>query len=367
MKPMVVLVGVTVPMSLSLMGARLALMADRGWDVHVAVGEPVPDLYLPDPRVTVHVVPMTREITPVADLRTLRDWSALIARLRPTIVVGATPKAAFVSMIAARRRGVPHRVFEAWGARWDGVAGRRGATLRAADRLTVRCATQTVAVSDSLADLMVAERIAAARPLVIGHGATQGVDLDVFRPRGADDPEPGPVVGFVGRLAADKGLRDLPPVLALVRQSVPEAELVLAGEADAADPLDESTRQWLDDDPRNRRVGQTSDVAGFLRDIAVLCFPSQREGLPNAVIEAAAAGIPVVAWDVTGVRDAVVDGVTGYLVPRGDHGVMAARIATLLGDDGLRSRMGAAAQSLAADRFDSRAVQSGFVDFLASL
>lgn len=363
----VVLVGVTVPMSLSLMGARLVLMADRGWDVHVAVGEPVPPSYLPDPRVTVHVVPMTRDITPGADLRTLRDWSALIRRLRPDLVVGATPKAAFVSMIAARRRGVPHRVFEAWGARWDGVAGRRGAILRAADRLTVRCATQTVAVSHSLADLMVATGVASVRPLVIGHGATQGVDLEVFRPRSADEPTPGPVVGFVGRLAADKGLRDLPPVLALVRESVPEAELVLAGEADAADPLDESTRRWLDDDQRNRRVGQTDDVAGFLRGISVLCFPSQREGLPNAVIEAAASGIPVVAWNVTGVRDAVIDGVTGYLVPQGDQAAMAARIATLLVDAPLRSRMGAAARSLAGDRFDARRVQAGFVDFLASL
>lgn len=367
MRRTVALVGVTVPMSLGLMGARLSLMADRGWEVHVAVGEPVPDIYRPDSRVTVHVLPMTREITLLADIKALWEWSALIRRLKPTLVVGATPKAAFASMIAARRRGVPHRVFEAWGARWDGVVGPRGSLLRAADRLTVRCATRTVAVSDSLADLMLAERIAAERPLVIGHGATKGVDLDRFHPRGAGEPEPGPTVGFVGRLAADKGLRDLPLVLGLVRQSMPEAELALAGESDRADPLDEETRAWLDGDVRNRRVGQTDDVAGFLRGIAVLCFPSQREGLPNAVIEAAATGVPVVAWDVTGVRDAVVDGVTGYLVPQGDHAAMAERITELLSDEPSRGRMGAAARSTAGDRFDARAVQAGFVDFLARL
>lgn len=361
---MVVLVGVTVPMSLSLLGSRLALMADRGWEVHVAVGEPVPAKYQPDPRVVVHIVPMTRQMTPVSDVRSLWDWSALIKRVRPTIVVGATPKAGLLSMLAARRRGVRHRVFEAWGARWDGVPGTRGRILRVADRLTVRSASHTVAVSDSLADLFIKEQVAPQRPRVIGFGGTQGVDVQRFNP--ASEAVTEPVVGFVGRLAADKGLTDLCEAMSIVRASIPGAQLEIAGEADAADPLDEETGSWLAQDPLNRLIGQTDDVPTFLRSLSVLCFPSHREGLPNAVLEAAATGVPVVGWDVTGVRDAVINGLTGYLVPLGDHETMAKRVIELLQDPERRATLGAAARSFACDRFDSRLVQTAFVDFLAA-
>jgi len=364
----VVLVGVTVPMSLSLLGDRLTMMVDLGWEVHVACGEPVPSQYRPDPRVVVHQIPMTRDISPISDLRSLRDWSDLIGQIKPTHVIGATPKAGFMSMLAARRRRVPNRVFEAWGARWDGAQGIRGAILRAADRVTVASATQTVAVSDSLADLFLARRISNCRPVVLGHGATQGVDVARFfpgheRPRGA---LPG-TVGFLGRLAADKGIADLGVVMDLVRAVMPDTRLWVAGELDSADPVNERTQAWLTTSAHNTLLGQMVEVPAFLRSVDVLCFPSHREGLPNAVIEAAACGVPAVAWDVTGTRDAVIDGQTGFLVPLGNHDAMAGRITQILNDSQLAHRLGVASRDVARERFDSRLVQAAYVDFIARL
>lgn len=366
MAPGSVVFGLTVPMSLSLLGHRMAALADLGWRVHVVIGEPVPPEYTPDPRVTVHLIPTSREVSPIADARCLREWTRLLKSLSPTMVIGATPKAAFIAMLAARRAHVPIRVLESWGARWDGDSGPRALLVRQADRLAARCATVTIAVSDSLADLLVSSGVCRQRPTVLGFGGTKGVDLARFTPATQERTGP-PVVGFVGRLAADKGINDLRTVMELVRTTVPDARLEYAGAQDSADPIDPATSGWLHHDLRNHGVGQVVDVPGYLQGIDVMCFPSHREGLPNAVIEAAACAVPVVAWDVTGVRDAVADGVTGYLVAPGDHAAMAARVLQLLQDPDLRSTMGAAARARAAERFDAVAVQRAFIAFITGL
>lgn len=363
MAPRSVVFGLTVPMSLSLLGNRLATLADLGWQVHVVVGEPVPPVNRPDPRVTVHVIPMSRAIAPVPDLRCLRAWTRLLSAIKPTHVVGATPKAAFISMIAARRAGVPTRIFESWGARWDGAAGPRALLVRQADRVAARCATATLAVSDSLADLLRDSGVCRERPVVLGFGATQGVDLTRFLPRSGES-EGAPVVGFVGRLAADKGINDLKAVMDRVRVVLPEARLDYAGSEDAADPVDPAAGDWLRQGAGNHGAGQVEDTASFLQGIDVMCFPSHREGLPNAVIEAAACGIPVVAWNVTGVRDAIIDGVTGFLVPLGNHDAMATHVIRLLDTRDLRNQLGVAARAMVAERFDARQVERAFINFL---
>src|SRR5204862_7010979 len=83
---------------------------------------------------------------------------------------------------------------------------------------------------------------------------------------------------------------------------------------------------------------------------------SLKEGLPRALMEAAAAGRPAVATDVGGNREVIVDGVTGFLVPVGDAEALADRLARLLGDPALCRRLGAAARARAARLYDERAV-----------
>ena len=80
------------------------------------------------------------------------------------------------------------------------------------------------------------------------------------------------------------------------------------------------------------------------------------EGFPRVLMEAAATGLPTVATDIRGCREAVVDGVTGSLVPLRDPGALAQAILRMLGDPALRDRYGAAARKLAEERFDQRMV-----------
>ncbi|MDO9486042.1 MAG: glycosyltransferase family 4 protein [Actinomycetota bacterium] len=357
----VIVFGLTVPMSLTLQGNRFGLLADAGCEVHVVLGEPLPENAVVDPRVQVHVIAMTRSIAPFADFKSLLAWRRFLKQLRPSHVVGATPKAAFLSMLAARNAKVPHRILEVWGGRWDGFQGSRARLLRLTDTMAMSAATEVIAVSNSLADLVVSAGLSNQRPIVLGYGGTQGVDLEQFH--AADEPVE-PTVGFLGRLAADKGIDDLRAVMALVHEVLPDVRLRVAGDFDSADPIDLNTREWLEADARVTLVGHVAEVPKFLRSISVLCFPSHREGLPNAVIEAAASEVPVVAWNVTGTRDAIIDGQTGALVPLGNIAQMADRICTLVSDAGIRAEQGRAARALVAERFEASKVQQSFVRHL---
>jgi glycosyltransferase involved in cell wall biosynthesis len=227
-------------------------------------------------------------------------------------------------------------------------------------------ATEVVACSQSVSDLFVAHNVTLVPPTLLGYGGTKGVDAARFRMMGEAHAFQYDI-GFVGRLAGDKGADQLLEVFTRILAQLPESQLGLAGGFDTADPIDPTTRIRLTESPNVTLLGHTSDVPEFLSDVRVLCFPSKREGLPNAIIEAAACGVPTVAWLVTGCADAVIDGVTGFLVPYGDIEQMTRRVHDLIVNDELRAKMSKAAATFAYDRFDSRLVEMQYTDFYRAL
>ena len=148
-----------------------------------------------------------------------------------------------------------------------------------------------------------------------------------------------PVVGFVGRLTSDKGLESLVSACRLASESV-RFQLWLMGageETDFAQRLIE-----LAGECRASLImsGHVSVDAATYAAMDVLCLPSRREGFPNVVLEAGSCGIPVIATDVTGCRDAVVDGLTGWLVPPYDEAALANAIVEAMTDPEERLRRG---------------------------
>ncbi|NLG65402.1 MAG: glycosyltransferase family 4 protein, partial [Actinobacteria bacterium] len=103
-------------------------------------------------------------------------------------------------------------------------------------------------------------------------------------------------------------------------------------------------------------TGFTDRVAEYLSAADVFVLPSYREGMPRSILEAMALGLPVVATNIRGCREEVVDGDTGFLVPVRDSAALADRIGRLIDDPGLRRRMGAAGQARARELFDERLV-----------
>ncbi|HEX6701082.1 MAG TPA: glycosyltransferase [Gaiellaceae bacterium] len=169
-----------------------------------------------------------------------------------------------------------------------------------------------------------------------------GIDLDRFEGAQPALRSEAPLVGNVARLAPQKDHRTLIEAARLV----PEAEFVVAGDGQLRAELER-----LAEGSRVRFLGARDDVPELLASFDVFAFPSLFEGLCLAVIEAQAAGVPVVATPVGGIRETVVDGETGLLVPPSDPAALAEAIRRLLEDRAAAETMAAEAKRRVRARF----------------
>jgi glycosyltransferase involved in cell wall biosynthesis len=149
---------------------------------------------------------------------------------------------------------------------------------------------------------------------------------------------------FLGRLGARKGSFELLRAFASVAPRFPRARLVLAGDGEV-----DATRQLADELGLGARIRcpgwlSTEQVRDALQGCTIFALPSHAEGLPMALLEAMAAAKPPLVTPVGGIPGLVRDGVNGLLVPPGDEAAIAAALERLLGDAGLRERLGAAAR-----------------------
>jgi glycosyltransferase involved in cell wall biosynthesis len=152
------------------------------------------------------------------------------------------------------------------------------------------------------------------------------------------------VVLFLGRFGPRKGIYDLLQAIEIVKQRVPDVKLRCGGDGDV-----EGVRARVSARGLESNVEVLGWVAGQAKEkelerAAVYVLPSYAEGLPMGVLEAMAAGTPVVTTNVGGIPEAVDDGVNGYVIQPGDIAALADRIVRLLDDAALRDRFGAAAR-----------------------
>lgn len=180
------------------------------------------------------------------------------------------------------------------------------------------------------------------------HVVELGIDLDRFV--SGTPALAGTIVGNVARLADQKGQRDLIAAAPRVLERHGEAQFVVAGEGELRSELAALAAPLGD---RFAFLGEREDVPDLLASFDVFAFPSRFEGLCLAVIEAQAAGVPVVATPVGGIRETVVDGETGWLVPVGDVDALADRISWVLEHRDEARRVADTARSRVRERFST--------------
>jgi len=149
-----------------------------------------------------------------------------------------------------------------------------------------------------------------------------------------------PIVIMVAVLRGGKGHEVLFEAVPLLRQRVPNVQIMLVGDGEERAKLESLAAPYAD---CIHFLGQRMDVPELLGASDVLVLPSWSEALPTVLIEAGAASLPCVATDVGGTREIVVDGETGYVIPKGDSAALAARLADLLNDSARARHMGEAA------------------------
>jgi len=263
--------------------------------------------------------------------------ASLLRRQRVDVFHSFLFHANFMGRIAARLARVPVSIGSIR------VAEKRRRSHLALDRLTIGLVDMEVAVSESVAAFSrEVARIPANKLTVIGNA----VDVERFQraPRGTlrrslgvgDDAF---LIGFVGRLETQKGLDILLEAFTRVRSEIPHARLIVVGAGREETQLRSLARE-IDLGDSAIFLGWRSDIPEILADLDLLAAPSRWEGMSNVILEALAAGVPVVATDVQGTREALGDGLCGELLDAmPDPDTLARRIQRLLGSPDRRREL----------------------------
>ncbi len=295
-----------------------------------------------------------RPVSPSRDVRAYRELGRLLRR-GFDVVHTHSSKAGVLGRVAARRMRVPAIVHTSHGLPVTPDMGRGTRTiLVAAERAAARSCDAVVAVSRATARELTELRIARPEQIVV---IPSGVDVTRFanaRDRGGArkalgvDPS-APVVGWVGRHFEQKRPEQVIAAARRIVAEVPDAVFVMAGDG----PLLEQSRAAAAGEPRIRVLGHRGDVETVYAALDVMLLASAWEGLPRTVIEAHAAGVPVVSTDVSGVGEVVAEGSTGFLVPAGDWRALAGRAVEVLRDPARREEMGRAAKARVDDFYSA--------------
>jgi glycosyltransferase involved in cell wall biosynthesis len=309
-------------------------------------------------------VEMEREPSLRSDLASLLRVMKAVRRERPQLLIYGTPKASLLGAVAGWLCRVPNRVHLLHGLRVETMRGPARRICLRLERLVESLSTNSVAVGYELAGRAVEIGAARRRPLVLGHGSAQGVDATAFSPIASSNTNrSGFVIGFVGRVTADKGIDTLCRAFEQVQTAVPDVSLQLIGAHEGLHTLLPRTRDQLHNNPAIRVHGENGDVAELMRGFDVFCLPTRREGLPTVLMEAACSGVPIVATRATGVRD-VVEEEDAWLVAIDDPVALAEAIISAYRNPHLRAERAQRAMGKSRARFERSVVWKIWLDFL---
>ena len=348
-----------------LLGPQLQAFAAAGYEV-IGMSASGPFVERIEARGVRHVAVhnATRSMAPHRDLMAVEELRRRFRELRPDIVHTHNPKPGLYGRLAARAARVPvvvntvHGLYATPEDRWH-----KRAVVYGLERLAATCSdAELVQNPEDLDTLRHRLREPASKLVLLGNGvdlAHFGVDPDGERRRhvraelGLD--EGAVVVGAVGRLVAEKGYPELFSAWARVRAAHPDAVLVVIGPHDP-DKRDALDRTVIDAASRLgvRFLGMRHDVEDLYHGMDLYVLASHREGFPRSAMEAAAAGLPIVATDIRGCRQVVTDGHNGRLVPVRDDAALAAALDEIVTDAEARARMGAASAERARREFDQQ-------------
>lgn len=300
-------------------------------------------------------------LNPFRELSTILQLILIYRRERPHLVHHFALKPIIYGTLASWLASIEHCVNAPVGMGFVFSSSSRLARLiRPMVRLTLRALLNPSGSrvvfenADDLAEA-VASGLVRSQAAVLIRGA--GVDIVRFRPYPELDGIP--KVVLVARMLWEKGVGEFVEAARRLRARKVAARFLLVGAPDSESPAAIPVSQlqaWA----RENVVewwGQRSDIAEILADSHIVCLPSYyREGLPKALLEALAAGRPIVATDAPGCREAVRHGDNGFLVPNRDPEALAEALARLIQDPLLRQRMGACGRRRAETEFASSLV-----------
>lgn len=323
------------------------LLEARGYQVDIAC--------CPDTRVDVlgqvWTVPFSRSPYSIRNITAFWTISKLLRVRQYDLVHVHTPVAAFLVRFAARKMDVPV-LYTVHGFHfYEGAPLKNHLVYKTMERLAARWTAGLIVMNGE--DLEAARRFGfvEGENLFYVHGV--GVDVDYYRPSNIDSQisigfeiSPGvPIVLCIGEFTPNKNQSLLIDAWKHVLAEIPNAKLLFAGQGECERRLKgRVAREGLS--TSIQFLGYRTDIPQLLSLADVVTLVSKREGLPRSIMEAMAAGKPVVATNVRGNRDLVKDGTNGLLVSIGDARSLAQALVRILTDKELAQRMGTAGREI---------------------
>jgi glycosyltransferase involved in cell wall biosynthesis len=299
--------------------------------------------------------------------RAVRELTDLLRELQPDVVCCHGYKADLLGWCAARRLGIPVvAVSRGW--TWENRKVRAYETI---DRYMLRWVDCVVCVSDGQAQRVRRAGVPRSSIRVI-RNSIRTARFDAVDPQGRArllslfPSSPRLVVGAAGRLSPEKGHDNFIRAVASIAARDASVGFVIFGDG----PLREALQAQVQQVGLERNVvlaGHRGDLDALTPHLDVSVLASYTEGLPNVVLEAMAAGVPVVATAVGGTPEVVDDGVTGHLVAAGDSEALAGRIQDLLGSDSRRREMGTRGQARVREHFTFDAQAHAYLQLFGEL
>jgi glycosyltransferase involved in cell wall biosynthesis len=322
-------------------------------------------------------LPIGRRIAPFRDLVCLVKLFGIFRSRQFDLVITLVPKAGLLASLAAMASRVPVRLHIFQGEVWSSKSGLLRLILKTCDRITAAASTALLAVSASEKTFLLDEKVVAPKYIeVLGQGSISGVDTALFRPdgdarrewrTGLGIEEDDRLILFLGRINRDKGVGELIDAGRRLLRDFSDVKIAFVG------PDEENLMLSMESAFGNQmgtRVicpGLTRTPEKWLNAADVLVLPSHREGFGVVALEAAACEIPVVSTRIHGLTDAIVDGVTGILVPPGNVDALHEALSALLAQPELRARLGREGRMRAVAEFEQDVVVKRYVDFVSEL
>lgn len=330
------------------------------------------DLLEKQPGLRIAGVNMTRKITPFKDLAALWNLYRLLKREKPEMVHTHTPKAGLLGMLAAQLAGVPVRLHTVAGMPLLERQGLIRKVLELAEKLTYRCATKVYPNSLAMKQLIESHKYCSPKKLkVIGNGSSNGIDTSVFDPqlftaqsrnqtRESIGISPNDIVYcFVGRMVADKGIKELVEAFLKISQHNRYTKLLLIGPFESdLDPLNNFIVEKILNHPSIIWKDFQPDVRPYLSISDIFVFPSYREGFPNVVMQAGAMNLPCIVTNINGCNEIIQQEKNGIIVPVKNSKALQNAMEQLTHNAELRKKLSINARQMIAARYDQHYVMN---------
>lgn len=335
----------------------LAIAArNAGFTVHIATGSGSACEEITELGFEHHLLPISRSgRNPLAELRTLWGLYRLMQKIRPDLVHLVTIKPVLYGGLIARLSGVPGMVAAISGLGTVFVdRGKKRSWMRRGVEWLYRLAlghsnSKVVLQNPDDRTALICMGAAHKDKTVLIRGS--GVSLASYPMQ--PEPEGVPIVTFAARLLEDKGVREFVEAARVLKERGVVARFWLAGSPDPENLTSITEMELLDWSKVGfvETLGYRTDIPDIFANSNIVVLPSYREGLPKALVEAAACGRAVVTTDVPGCRDAIEPGATGLLVPVRDASGLADAIQFLIENPDRRKQMGVSGRALAEREF----------------